>query len=67
MDLNNPVIQLCMEGTRAEFEHRIEDARILYEHAWAGAMMITMPASLRTTWRAFRVRLKSPCIGINWR
>jgi len=35
MDLNNPVIQLCMEGTRAEFEHRIEDARILYEHAWA--------------------------------
>ena len=34
MDLNNPVIQLCIEGTRAEFEHRIEDARILYEHAW---------------------------------
>ena len=35
MDLNNPVIQLCMEGTRAEFEHRIEDARMLYEQAWA--------------------------------
>lgn len=34
MDLNNPVIQFCMEGTRAEFEHRAEDARILYEQAW---------------------------------
>jgi len=34
MDLNNPVIRLCMEGTLAEFEHRIEDARILYQQAW---------------------------------
>lgn len=35
MDPNNPVIKFCMEGTRAEFEHRTEDARILYEQAWA--------------------------------
>ena len=35
MDLNNPVIQLCMEGTRAEFHHRMEDARTLYQQAWA--------------------------------
>ncbi len=34
MDINNPVIKLCMEGTRAEFEHRVEDARILYQQAW---------------------------------
>ena len=34
MDLTNPVIQLCMDGTRAEFEHRIEDARVLYQQAW---------------------------------
>jgi len=34
MDTNNPVIQLCMAGTRAEFEHRIEDARLLYGQAW---------------------------------
>ena len=34
MDLSNPVIQLCMEGTRAEFEHRLEDARLLYGQAW---------------------------------
>jgi len=34
MDTNNPIIQLCMEGTRAEFEHRIDDARILYRQAW---------------------------------
>ncbi len=34
MDLTNPVIQLCMDGTRAEFEHRLEDARSLYQQAW---------------------------------
>ena len=34
MDTNNPVIQLCMEGTRAEFEHRPEDACLLYQQAW---------------------------------
>ncbi len=34
MDTNNPVIQLCMAGARAEFEHRLEDARALYQQAW---------------------------------
>lgn len=34
MDLNNPVIQLCMEGIKAEFERRLEDARKLYLRAW---------------------------------
>ena len=34
MDINNPIIQLCMAGTRAEFEHRPEDARALYQQAW---------------------------------
>lgn len=34
MDTNNIVIQLCMEGTRAEFEHRLEDARAFYQQAW---------------------------------
>jgi hypothetical protein len=34
MDLTNPVIQLCMEGTRAEFEGRRDDARALYQQAW---------------------------------
>ena len=34
MDLNKSVIQRCVEGTRAEFEHRIDDARILYQKAW---------------------------------
>src|SRR5258706_8284143 len=34
MDINNPIIQLCIEGTRAEFEHRIEDAHVLYQQAW---------------------------------
>lgn len=35
MDTSNPVIRLCMEGTRAEFEGRKEDARRLYLEAWA--------------------------------
>ena len=34
MDTTNAVIQLCIEGTRAEFEHRLEDARLLYQRAW---------------------------------
>src|SRR5436190_13038146 len=34
MDIANPVIQLCKDGTRDEFEHRIEDARNLYVQAW---------------------------------
>jgi hypothetical protein len=34
MNTNNPVTQLCMAGTRAEFEHRIDDARVLYRQAW---------------------------------
>lgn len=34
MDLSNPVFQLCMDGTRAEFAHRLDDARDLYQQAW---------------------------------
>jgi hypothetical protein len=35
MDLANPVIRLCAEGTRAEFEGRKDNARRLYREAWA--------------------------------
>ena len=34
MDLNNSAIKLCIEGTRAEFEHRMDDARSHYQQAW---------------------------------
>jgi hypothetical protein len=34
MDINNPVIQLCMEGILAEFKHRLDDARLYYQQAW---------------------------------
>ena len=34
MDLNNNVIKLCIEGTRAEFGHRLEEAHTLYKQAW---------------------------------
>ena len=34
MDLNNPVIQLCLAGTQAEFENRPEAARSAYRQAW---------------------------------
>jgi hypothetical protein len=37
MDLNNPVIKLCVDGSRAEFEGRIADAQALYRQAWAAA------------------------------
>jgi len=34
MDISNPIIQLCIQGSQAEFEHRVDDARALYEQAW---------------------------------
>jgi tetratricopeptide (TPR) repeat protein len=34
MDTNNPVIQLCLAGVRAEFEHQPEQARAFYQQAW---------------------------------
>ncbi|MEI7848580.1 MAG: hypothetical protein WCK35_22450 [Chloroflexota bacterium] len=34
MNLDNPVIRLCMEGTQAEFQGLIEQARSLYQKAW---------------------------------
>ena len=37
MDLNNPVIKLCIAGTEAEFKGQIDEARSLYQQAWAAA------------------------------
>jgi hypothetical protein len=34
MDFDNPVIQLCIEGTQAEFFGQVDRARILYQKAW---------------------------------
>ncbi len=33
-NLENPVIKLCLEGTHAEFEGRIEFTHALYQQAW---------------------------------
>ena len=37
MDLNNPVIKLCIEGSQAEFEGKPELAGALYQRAWQTA------------------------------
>jgi len=34
VESDNPVIKLCIEGTRAEFEGRLDDAHTLYGQAW---------------------------------
>jgi tetratricopeptide (TPR) repeat protein len=34
VDSNNPVIQLCIEGTRSEYAGRQEEAAALYRRAW---------------------------------
>jgi tetratricopeptide (TPR) repeat protein len=34
MNLNNPVIKLCIEGSQAEFQGLFDQAKILYEKAW---------------------------------
>jgi tetratricopeptide (TPR) repeat protein len=35
MDPSNPIVQLCVAGIAAEGEARPEDARALFEQAWA--------------------------------
>jgi len=37
LDPNNPVIKLCIAGSRAEFEGKIDAARELYRQAWEAA------------------------------
>jgi tetratricopeptide (TPR) repeat protein len=37
MDVNNPVVKLCVAGAQAEFEGRLGDARALYNEAWEAA------------------------------
>lgn len=37
MDINNPVVQLCIQGTQAEFSGRRDDAWALYQRAWEAA------------------------------
>lgn len=37
VDTDNPVVRLCTEGTRAEFEGRIDDARTIFRRAWETA------------------------------
>ena len=34
MDITNPIIQLCIQGSQAEFEHRLDEACVLYNRAW---------------------------------
>jgi hypothetical protein len=38
VDPNNPVVKLCIEGSRAEFEGRPQDAQDLYRQAWSLAV-----------------------------
>ena len=35
MNLDSPVVQLCIAGTQAEFQGQLEKARKLYQEAWA--------------------------------
>jgi tetratricopeptide (TPR) repeat protein len=37
MNLDNPVIKLCMEGTRAESQGLMDEARSLHQRAWEAA------------------------------
>ncbi|PKN98499.1 MAG: hypothetical protein CVU42_11800 [Chloroflexi bacterium HGW-Chloroflexi-4] len=34
MEINNPVIQLCIAGTQAEFQNQIPTAKKFYKQAW---------------------------------
>jgi hypothetical protein len=34
MDIENPVVSLCIAGTQAEFQNKIDEAKMFYEQAW---------------------------------
>lgn len=38
MDVNNPVVKLCIEGTQAEFRGQMNTACDLYQQAWEAAL-----------------------------
>jgi hypothetical protein len=38
VDTSSPVIQLCIQGTQAEFQRRPEEAKALYAQAWERAV-----------------------------
>lgn len=38
VDVSSRSVQLCMAGTTAEFERRLDDARRLYREAWDAAI-----------------------------
>jgi hypothetical protein len=37
VDLNHPVLKLCVAGTQAEFKGQIDEVRALYQQAWEAA------------------------------
>jgi hypothetical protein len=37
MNVDNPVIKLCIEGTQAEFRRQVDQARSFYQKAWETA------------------------------
>ncbi|MEA5079283.1 MAG: hypothetical protein VB013_12005 [Anaerolineaceae bacterium] len=37
MDETNPVVQLCVKGTQAEYQGKPEEAHALYQAAWEAA------------------------------
>lgn len=37
IDLENPVVKLCLAGTQAEFDRRLDEAKALYQRAWTTA------------------------------
>jgi hypothetical protein len=34
MEIDNQVVQLCIAGTQAEFQHKLEEAKEFYAQAW---------------------------------
>lgn len=34
MENKNPVVQLCIAGTQAEFQHKLDEAKAYYVQAW---------------------------------
>lgn len=62
MDVNNPVIQLCLAGCQAEFQRQPERAAEFYRQAWEAASD-DYEACIAAHYRA---RFQPPQAAVDW-
>lgn len=63
MENENPVVQLCIAGTQAEFQHKLDEAKAYYLQAWQ-IQTCDYEASIAAHYMA-RFQ-EDPCVEFGW-